>query len=263
MIHRLTILTLLFVLALPAVAGAQLDPLADEGDPMAEPPPSPAEPPPSPEEEMAGDENPADDLETEQRAMERAAGTTATPTDEDAVPEGEINYSHDSQFYLRGGVALPFLFAVKYGDGPRCSLNRTDEGRPEVFCRRVDSPSLDLDIGYGLTSSIELSLWFRMGLTEAPIADTWQRTVGIGVRSYGSPVNQVKFYIAARIVADLTPSDEPNWGPVDIGGRGEFGLAIDMIRQLGFYLQLGATFQVLRGFYLIGDVSAGLQVRIP
>jgi hypothetical protein len=263
MVHRHTILILLLVLALPAGAAAQQDPLADEGDPMAEPPPSPAEPPPSPEGDMAGDEAPVDDLEAEQRATERAAGTTATPADDDAVPEGEINYSHDGQFYIRAGIALPFLFAVKYGTGPRCSENLTDEGEAEIFCRRVGSPTLDLDVGFGLTPSIELSVLFRAGLTHAPIADTWQRTIGVGVRSYGSPVNQVKAYIAARIVAEFTPSDEPEWGPVDIGGRGEFGLAIDAIRQLGFYLQLGATFQVLRGFYLIGDISAGLQVRIP
>jgi hypothetical protein len=62
---------------------------------------------------------------------------------------------------------------------------------------------------------------------------------------------------------DLTSSDVPGYGAIDLGLRGEFGLMVDVIRHLGIFVQLGAAIHVLQALNFIGDVTGGVQARFP
>lgn len=257
-------LSLLLVLATPLATHAQdMTAGGQEGDPMAEPPVAPESP-------DAADEG----LEQEPATGE---ATTETSTDGLVQPvsletEDEVatdNFAHEDQIGLRVGVGLPFVFAVKYGEGPICSHNLGDDGRPETLCRRVGAPLLDLDLSFGITEGVELLALARIGLAGEEPTRNSRLVLGAGIRSYGSPRSQVKAYIGVLVIADLTAAAEMgdptprDWGPADIGAAGQFGLQIEAMRNLGFYVQLGAGLQMLRGLYLIGDIAGGLQVRIP
>ena len=256
-------IVLLLLLVAPLAARAQdpapADPAAPDGDPMAEPPVAPE----SPDQADQGlEDEPATGVASTERTQDGDAAVEA-----DAEVEAD-NFSHDGQFALRVGMALPFVFAVKYGEGPICSHNRGDDGRYETLCRRVGAPMLDVDLAFGMTEGVELVALGRFGLSGEEPTDNNRIVVGAGIRSYGSPRSQVKAYIGVLVIADLTANnpDDPfleDWGPADLGAAGQFGLQIEALRNLGFYIQLGAGLQMLRGLYLIGDIAAGLQVRIP
>jgi len=181
------------------------------------------------------------------------------PGEEEGAEDGESR-GHQGQFGARLGVAVPYVFAVKYGEGARCD----DAG--EEFCRRFGAAMLDLEISYGITPTIEISVLGRFGLAEDEAADAAPLALGLGVRGYATADSPAKLYFGGRAMVDLTPLDDetnPEWKSVDVGLRGEFGLQIDITRYAGVYLQLGETLSFLRGLYFVTDGSIGAQVRLP
>ncbi len=175
----------------------------------------------------------------------------------EAPPPEEESLSHESQVGIRIGLNQPYVFAIKYGEGPSCG----DPG--ETFCRHFGATMLDLDLGFGLGEALEMSFGAWIGLNDDDAALEPPLAFSFGVRSFGSPSSVVKLYIGGRLIVDVTSSDEPEWRSVDIGGRGELGLMIDAARYLGFYLQLGETIRFLRGFYFVTDLAVGVQARVP
>ncbi len=206
-----------------------------------------------------------DDEQAELEQMQREAeAAESAPADqvvtEPAPAEEEVpadSLHHASQVGIRAGIAVPYVFAVKYGTGPRCG----DGG--ETFCRRLGAALVDLELGFGVSEGVELSLLARLGLADDAAANARPVAFGLGVRAYGSPHSMVKLYFGGRVVLDVTSSQTEEWSSVDVGGRGELGLQVDFVRYVGMYLQLGETLTVLRGFYFVTDLSAGVQARFP
>jgi len=193
-------------------------------------------------------------LAAEQRAAE---GETGPADSAPVAPPPEDSRSHRMQVGLRVGAGVDARFAIKYGTGPSC-------GTPgETFCRRLGTGLLDVEVGFGVTDTIELSVLGRFGLADDAAAQAMPLLVGLGIRAYGSPHSMVKLFFGARVMVDFTSSEVPDYNSIDIGARGEFGVIVDVLRYLGLYAQLGVAIHFLNALNFIGDVTGGIQARFP
>lgn len=179
------------------------------------------------------------------------------PADVTAPGVEEERLDHRLQVGLRIGAGMPYVFAVKYADGPNC-----DTGG-ENFCRDFGTPLLDVELGFGITEKAEISVSGRFGLTESDISGSHPIQLGLGIRGYGSPNDPFSIFFGGRLVLDVTSSSVPDWTDVDFGVRGEFGVQYDLLRYLGFYAQLGASISFIRAFSVTVDLTGGVQVRFP
>lgn len=235
---------------------------------------APVAPPPGLTTQVIIDPN-ADALAREQAEFEqseRPADLIDAPEDVVIDPNapmqataspGDINRPADSlghryQVGLRAGFGIPYVFAIKYGDGPDCGRKAK-----QTFCRYAGSLTLDADVSFGVSDSLEITALARIGLTEDEASGASPLGFGLGVRGYTSPHSLLKFFFAGRAFLDVTQSSRPDWKPVDFGIRGEFGLQIDVARYFGIYLQIGETLSFLRSFYFVTDATAGIQLRFP
>lgn len=187
------------------------------------------------------------------------AGAGATAVDPTATP-AEPSLSHRYQVGLRVGIGVPFTFGLKYKDGPPC------DDAMQTWCRHFGVGMLDLDLGFGVTDSIEVSFSARFGLADEEASHSAPLSLGLGLRAYGSPESMVKAYFGPRLILDLTGADSavrPGWKSVDFGVRADVGIQVDFMRYVGAYGQLGLTLSFLRALMFVPDLSIGLQVRLP
>ena len=204
-----------------------------------------------------GPVTPADGTPADPAAPADPHDTSTTPPPAGPAPAAP-SLSHRYQVGLRAGLGVPFVFGLKYKDGPAC-----DDAMQE-WCRHFGVGMLDLDLGFGVSNSIEVSFSGRFGLADEEAAHAAPVSLGLGVRAYGSPESTVKPFFGPRLILDLTSSpDRPEWKSVDIGLRAEVGLQVDFLRYLGAYGQLGLTLSFLRALMFVPDVSIGVQVRLP
>ncbi len=197
------------------------------------------------------------DLMADQRAAEgqSAPSTRRRATDPDARPADSL--SHRWQVGLRVGAGVDGRFSIKYANGPSCGT------AGEAFCRRVGTGLLDVELGFGVSDKIELSVLGRFGLADDAAAQALPLLLGLGVRAFSSPHTMVKLFFGARAMVDFTASDVPDYSSFDLGLRGEFGVMVDVLRYLGLYAQLGVGIHFLNALNFIGDVTGGIQARIP
>lgn len=191
------------------------------------------------------------------------AGTgamTSTTSPEVAAAPAEPSLSHRYQLGLRAGIGIPYMFGLQYkGNNPDCDPDPTHE----TWCRHFGVGTLDFDLGFGVSDSIELSFDARFGLANEKAAGSPPVSIGLGMRAYGSPEANVKVYFGPRLILDLTSSDTPYWNSADFGVRADVGLQVDFVRYVGMYGQLGLSLTFLRALMLVPDLSIGLQVRLP
>lgn len=193
--------------------------------------------------------------------MQREAEGRPANAPPEAAPTAETTreepLGHEGQIGLRVGLGAPYVFAVKYGEGPWCD----DTG--EEFCHHLGTGLLDVELGFGVSETVELSGLVRFGLAEDVASNAVPIIFGIGARAYTSPSARFKGFLGGRAMLDITSSDAPNWRTVDVGVRGELGLQLDVVRYLGFYVQAGASIMLLRALYLGFDGTGGVQARFP
>ena len=192
---------------------------------------------------------------------QRASVSVLDEVEEEPVPPRSMSdRRHERQFYVRIGSGINFLFALRFKDGPECEAPSAD---PEEFCRRVSEPFLDLEVGYGVSSKLEIALFANLMLTDDPAADSKPRSFGLGLRGYTSEDALAKGFFGVRLLFDVTPSERPRWQTFDVGLRGEVGVQFDPIRWMGIFISGAATIRFLRGFYLLPELGGGLQFRFP
>ncbi|MCB9591771.1 MAG: hypothetical protein H6719_03470 [Sandaracinaceae bacterium] len=269
------------LLATPALAAAQ-DAEAEDGfaaddaaDEAAAAEGEPADEPPStgPREATTSDPMPARtsssvvvnereaQLRREQEAFveESEEGSGEEGGEEDGDDDDD-SLDHEFQLGIRGGIGVPFIFALRYNNGPACDA----EG--DQFCLFVGSTIVTFDISFGVAPDIEIVLGGRIGAIGVEPTQTNQGQILLGLRAYISPESIAKVYLAPSLVLDLTPQGPlrvDNWGDVDFGVRGAFGVVVDPIRYLGLYVELGVNILFLRSFGISPDLSGGFQVRFP
>lgn len=180
------------------------------------------------------------------------------------IDEEDAGLSHLYQVGIRAGIGVPFIFALRYNSGPRC--NNSDPMDPDQFCLFVGSTIITFDVSFGVTPDVEIVLGGRIGAIQVEPTQTNSGQMLLGIRAYISPESIAKVYLAPSVVLDLTPNGTPivpNWGDVDFGVRGAFGVVVDPIRYLGLYVELGVNILFLRSFGISPDITGGFQVRFP
>lgn len=187
-------------------------------------------------------------------------GGDISPLYVEQKPPEKTRRDHVGQGGLRVGFGIPYVLAIRYGSGPACDR---PAGDPNTFCRRLGVPLLDLEGSYGIRLGLEASALVRVGLATDDASGRRPFSLGIGIRRYEPAGALVKLMVGGRVMLDLTPSDRAQWKDIDFGARGEIGVQVDPLEHLGIYAQLGASFFFLRGFWLMPDVTAGLQGRFP
>lgn len=165
---------------------------------------------------------------------------------------------HEFQVGLRFGAGVPFLFALRYGTGPQCDR----EG--DQFCVLVGSGIMDLDLSFGVTPDLEITLMGRYGMVGVEPTANNNIVLGLGIRSYVSPESVFKGFFGVRAILDLTPAGSiSNWSDVDAGVRGEAGIQVDFVRYFGLYAQIGVNITFVRALAIAPDVTGGLSLRVP
>ncbi len=268
----------LALLLAPALASAQAaaeaeptedgsaapDTTADAGvEPAAD---DPAQPPAEPREATQDDPMPArgtssvviNEQERQlQREQEAMLEQTEAETRQDEEDSSE-SLDHELQIGLRGGIGVPFLFALRYNDGPPCNATG------DQFCLGVGSALITFDLSFGVSADVEIVAGARIGAIGVEPTQSNNIQLLLGIRAYISPESMAKIYLAPSLVLDVTDAGTvTNWGDVDFGVRGAFGVQIDMLRFLGLYVELGVNILFLRSFGLGPDLQGGFQVRFP
>lgn len=267
----------------PALAGAQA---ADDAEGEVEATPDPADPAggdaggdAGPREATTSDPMPAQGTssvvvdereaalrrEQEEFEAESEEGTGEGTGEEEEEEDDGDSLDHEYQVGLRAGIGVPFMFALRYNDGPRCN-GTVDTADPDAFCLYVGSTIITFDLSFGVTPDVEIVLGGRIGAIQVEPTQTNTGQISLGIRAYISPESIAKVYLAPSLVLDLTPNgvpSVPNWGDVDFGVRGAFGVVVDPIRYLGLYIEIGVNILFLRSFGISPDVTGGFQVRFP
>ncbi len=203
--------------------------------------------------------------EQEEFEAESEEGTGEGTEQEEEEEEDGDSLDHEYQVGLRAGIGVPFMFALAYSGGPRCN-GAVETADRDAFCLFVGSTIITFDLSFGVTPDVEIVLGGRIGAIQVEPTQTNTGQISLGIRAYISPESIAKVYLAPSLVLDLTPNGVPivpNWGDVDFGVRGAFGVVVDPIRYLGLYVEIGVNILFLRSFGISPDVSGGFQVRFP
>jgi len=143
-----------------------------------------------------------------------------------------------------------------YGNAPVCTAR---------------SPlALDLELGYGVTSAIDLLVELKLGLERdfgpTPNADG-PRVVQLapGARFFFSEAKRTKLFIQPELVLDFTGYKNDTGGDLgtNIGARSLEGFWIDLHRAYGLYFWAGQTIEVTKWFSFELDAGIGFQGRYP
>lgn len=210
--------------------------------PAAAPPPAP---PPVPAAEAAPAPEPAE------------APPTIAMSPRHLVP----SLSHDMQFGL----------ALMPGDGYRVVVPYTrdvtdcgDHAQMGAHVCGSRAPMfLDLQPSFGIESSWDIVVDLRLGL-EKDFNTFRPFFVMPGFRYWLESETHVKFFTTLQFVYDGT-GQQPTTKHTrsDFGFRNANGLMIEVMRNLGVYLQFGETVGFVRWFSITVDGGIGVQARIP
>ncbi|MBI2892811.1 MAG: hypothetical protein HYY06_04615 [Deltaproteobacteria bacterium] len=191
------------------------------------------------------------------------AAPSAPPAGPAGEPEEESSnlddFSHRYQVNLRATFGKGYRVAFAYGDHEVCG---DDDETP---CYSGSPAFTDLDLGFGVTEGLELSVSIRLGLEDeakmGTVKPAFPLTLGLGVRSYPDPLSRVKLFIAARLLWDLTKTGAGE--EQDFAVRAEPGLQVEIVRYVALYAQFGVTIGFLRWLRFEADAGGGVQFRVP
>lgn len=221
-------------------------------------------------EQEAGEQE-ADDADVEadgeETDGEEADEETVDEVGEEEAGEDEPRFPHDHFGHrLQGGVGVTvgtgYQFEVAYG-GDYCY----DEEDPEAsVCNHRSPLFMDFMLSFGVTEGLEILLEYRLALLEesfggndgAAITTSRPMAVGIGVRYFVSPLNRFKFFIGALVDVDFTKNL-----PVAVTVRPIFGLQIEIVRWVAFFIQGSVNISFVRSFGISLDGGGGFQFRFP
>ncbi len=193
----------------------------------------------------------------------RAPAAAAAPVAEPVAPVAAAfpplvhrPLSHESQFGIAVLVGSGFRALLPYQEGIYCGkLNeRVCTARLPVF--------LDVQPSFGLGTHWDLLVDLRFGL-EADFARTHQFAIMPGFRYWVGPPSQLKFFATLQIAYDATEQHNRALTGYDLAFHNSNGLMFEVMRNLGFYAQLGDTIGFVRWLRFEIDLGAGVQARFP
>ncbi len=191
--------------------------------------------------------------------------TTTTESDE-GTDEDSSRFPYDHFGHrLQGGIGFiagtGYQFEIAYG-GDKC---RTADGREESVCHHRAPAFFDFMLSFGATESLEILAEFRLGMLEETYFDGLRSDMssrpmaaGLGLRYLVSPMNRFKFFVGALLDIDFTSGLD-----VDVYLRPIFGVQIEIVRWVGFFIQGSVNLSFIRYFGISLDGAGGFQFRFP
>jgi hypothetical protein len=174
----------------------------------------------------------------------------------DFPPLAHRSLSHESQFGIAVLGGSGFRALVPYQEETYCGkLN-------ERVCSARLPAFLDLQPSFGLSVQWDLLVDLRFGL-EADFARTHQFAVAPGFRYWIDPQSRLKFFATLQIAFDTTEQHNPALTGFDLAFHNSNGLMFEVMRDLGFYVQLGDTIGFVRWLRFEIDLGVGVQARFP
>jgi hypothetical protein len=84
-----------------------------------------------------------------------------------------------------------------------------------------------------------------------------------GFRYWLDPERRVKFFTTLQLAYDRSAQNSTQVGDEDLGVRNSNGLMVEIMRNLGAYIQFGETVGFSRWLSFTVDAGAGAQARFP
>lgn len=172
--------------------------------------------------------------------------------------------SHDLQFGLAVMLGdgyrgiFPYESTIDCGDA-RSNDNRVCTSRSPVF--------LDLQPSFGLNDHWDFLVDLRFGLTRD--FNTYHQFFAMpGFRYWLDPQSQVKFFTSLQLAYDRSNQNNRPGAPHyvsnnDLGFRNSNGFMVEVMRNLGIYVQFGETVGFYRWLSISVDAGLGVQARVP
>jgi hypothetical protein len=194
---------------------------------------------------------------------EREAPTPAAPAERAPWAPSQVfpplatpSLSHQSQLGIAILTASGFRALFPYQEGIYC-------GQPgkRVCAARIPT-YMDVQPSFGLSASWDLLVDLRFGL-EADFARTHQFAVAPGFRYWIDPQPRLKFFATLQFAYDATEQHTKVLTGYDLAFRNSDGVMFELMRDFGFYAQLGDTIGFVRWLRFEIDLGAGVQARFP
>jgi hypothetical protein len=161
--------------------------------------------------------------------------------------------------YQLGLALLPgvgFRVVAPYRDTISCG----QQGKP--VCTGMLPFFLDVQPSFGFAQHWDVLMDLRFGIV-SDFNRTHQFAVAPGVRYWVDPDQPVKFFASIQGVFDATAQNNDSLRRYDFGVRNANGIMFEVMRNFGFYLQLGETIGFARWLRFEIDGGVGVQARIP
>ena len=84
-----------------------------------------------------------------------------------------------------------------------------------------------------------------------------------GLRYWVDPPSRLKFFATLQLAYDATEQHNRALTGYDLAFHNSNGLMFEVMRNLGFYAQLGDTIGFVRWLRFEVDLGAGVQARFP
>jgi hypothetical protein len=192
------------------------------------------------------------------------AASPAAGTDEASAPDPKKRFPriqppslvHADQFGVSVLPGTGYRIIAPYKDNVSCGqmANRVCTGWVPFFIEAQPS--------FGFARHWDVIVDLRFGVA-ADFNGSHEFAVAPGVRYWVDPDLPTKFFATFQGVYDLNPQHDPGVKDYDFGVRNANGLMLELMRNLGFYLQFGETLGLVRWLRFEVDGGLGVQARFP
>lgn len=198
-----------------------------------------------------------------QESEDAAEAASEEEAEEERFPRDHFGHRMQGGVGISAGTGLQFEIA--YG-GDHCDRwdEETNEPKPadereESVCSHRSPVFMDFQLSFGVTEGLEVLVEYRLGLVEETyLLNSRPMAAGLGIRYYVSPLSRVKFSIGVVIDVDFTKNVK-----TDVAIRPIFGLQVEIVRWVGFFIQGSVNLNFVRSFGISLDGTGGFQFRFP
>ncbi len=193
-----------------------------------------------------------------------ATSSAAASSDEASAPDPKKRFPrlappslfHKDQFGVSLMPGSGYRIIAPYKDGVSCGqqINRVCTGWLPFF--------VDVQPSFGFARHWDVIVDLRFGVA-ADFNGSHQFAVAPGVRYWVDADLPTKFFATIQGVYDLNPQHTPGVKDYDFGVRNANGFMLEVMRNLGFYLQFGETLGLVRWLRFEVDGGVGVQARFP
>jgi hypothetical protein len=188
----------------------------------------------------------------------------ATDSDEASAPDPKKRFPrikapsllHKDQFGLSVLPGTGYRIIAPYKDGVPCGqqANRVCTGWLPFF--------VEAQTSFGFARRWDVIVDLRFGVA-ADFNKSHEFAVAPGLRYWVDADLPTKFFATFQGVYDLNPQHDPGVKDYDFGVRNANGFMLELMRNLGFYLQFGETLGLVRWLRFEVDGGVGVQARFP